>query len=185
MPFPWKAVAAGGLTLGVVAAIARALNKPSAPHVEKRVALIGDSYAVGLGPELDLLFPHFKFEGHVGTNTSQWASHAKACGQCGDWITAFHPDVVLVSLGVNDDPVNRSNYQTIVSGLHGIGARVIWIEPPAGVKTPSIDAVRKAIISLGVPIVPAPTFSLRDGLHPTPDGYAAWAAAISQEVSSG
>lgn len=177
--FPWKAVAIGGAIAGGLGAIVLATK--TVPKPLGRVALIGDSYAVGLGPELAKLFPDFKFEGHVGTNSAQWAAHGAACGTCGDWLTTFKPDIVLVSLGVNDGATpNRANYQTLVSGLHGLGARVVWIEPPAGVNTP---AVRAAIASLGVPTVPATTTPLTgDGLHPT--SYTSWARTIAQIVNA-
>lgn len=173
-----QAVAIGGAALGVLGLIAIATKKPG-PTTAKRVALIGDSYAVGLGPELEKLLPNFKYEGHVGTNTGQWANHSKACVDCGDWLTAFKPDVVLVALGVNDGTTpNPANYQTIVRALHGIGARVVWIEPPASVKAP---AVRDAIASLGVATVSATTVPLVDGLHP--NSYEPWARNIAQAVS--
>lgn len=178
---PWKPIAIGGAVLGGIGALVL-VTRRSFPTPPRRVALIGDSYAVGLGPELAKLFPEFKFSGVVGTNTSQWAHHSSACGSCGDWITAFAPAVVLVSLGVNDGTApNPANYQTIVRGLHGIGARVVWIEPPAGVNAP---AVRAAIASLGVSTVPATTAPLAaDGLHP--QSYVSWAQEIAEVVNRG
>ena len=173
----WKAVAIGGAILGGLGVAALVSRRTSTPP--KRVALIGDSYAVGLGPELAKVLTDFKFEGHVGTNTSQWAHHAAACGQCGDWLTAFKPDVVLVALGVNDGTApNLTNYQTIVRALHGLGARVLWIEPPAAVNAP---AVRAVIASLGVQTVPAPTLPMApDGLHPS--AYNPWSIGIMRDV---
>jgi len=176
---PWKAVAVGGAIVGGIGTIVLANLKTSPGASPKRVALIGDSYAVGLGPELAKLFPEFRVEGHVGTNSAQWAAHSAACGSCGDWLTTFKPDVVLVSLGVNDGTTpNARNYNDIVQGLHGLGARVIWIEPPARVDTP---AVRAVIASLGVPTVPATTMPLADRLHPT--SYAPWAQEIATAVT--
>jgi lysophospholipase L1-like esterase len=172
-PFPWKYVAAGGLVLGGLAALLRATHKSTPP---KRVALIGDSYAVGLGPELAKLFPDFKYEGHVGNNTAQWAAHSAACGTCGDWLTTFKPDVVLVALGVNDGATpNAANYQSIVRGLHGLGARVVWIEPPDDVRNAS--ATRQIVDSLGVQEVHTKVPLASDGLHPT--SYAQWAREIA------
>jgi hypothetical protein len=175
---PWKALAAGGLILSVTVVILRA--KRSDPK-EQRIALIGDSYAVGLGPELAKLLPDFKFEGHQGTNTSQWAHGSQKCGECGAWLTAFKPDLVLVSLGVNDGATpNLANYQTLVRGLHGLGARVVWIEPPAAVNSP---APRAVIASLGVSTIPATQTPLSaDGLHP--QSYAPWAQEIATRIRS-
>lgn len=189
---PWKAIAVGGAVLGAIGiAVLVGRKRPTLPTTQ-RVALIGDSYAVGLGPELAKLIPTFKYAGVVGTNTSQWANHSAACGTCGDWLTAFKPDVVLVSLGVNDHfspappisgvPVRpyTGSYQQIVSALHGIGARVVWIEPPAAVNAP---AARTAIASLGVSTVPAPSLPLAsDKLHPTGNGYQVWARDIAVAI---
>ena len=178
MSAPWKAIAVGSAVLGAIGVITLVARKKT--PIPKRVALIGDSYAVGLGPELEKLLPDFKFSGAVGTNTAQWASHAAACGTCGDWLTAWKPDTVLVSLGVNDGATpNASNYQTIVRALHGIGARVVWIQPPAGVNAP---AARGIIDSLGVVEVPATRTPLStDGLHPV--SYTSWAHEIARAVA--
>ena len=179
--FPWKAVAIGGAVVaGLVAA--KVYNEKHRRPPPKRVALIGDSYAVGLGPELAKIYPDFKFEGHVGNNTWQWATHQKACGQCGDWLTTFKPDLVLVALGVNDAKPNPTDYQTIVRGLRSIGARVVWVEPPMQRMT---NALYDAVQSSGVERAPAPNLPLVDGLHPTGDGYRTWASEIAGAVARG
>ena len=179
--FPWRqALTAGGAALSALGLI-RLFSKEreTLPNpTRERVALIGDSYAVGLGPELAKLLPNFRYEGHVGTSTGQWAAHSKNCGECGDWLTAFRPLIVLVSLGVNDgDAPKLANYQTIVRALHGLGARVVWIQPPAAVRTPA----HAVIDSLGVRTVPATTTPLSaDRLHPA--DYAPWAQEIMQVI---
>lgn len=99
---------------------------------------------------------------------------------CGDWLTAYQPNLTLVALGVNDGnaPVS-ANYHTLVSALHGIGSKVVWIEPPARV---SASAVRGVIRSLGVETVPGVDVPLAaDGLHPA--SYAPWAKRIAQAIS--
>lgn len=176
----WIPIAIGSVVLGTLGAVLLA-DKKRRFQAPKSIALIGDSYAVGLGPELAKIFPTFKYSGVVGTNTSQWAKHSAACGTCGDWLTAFKPDVALVSLGVNDGSTpNPANYQRIVQGLQKIGARVVWIEPPALVQT----AARKVISELGVSTVPGPSFPLGDGLHPDAIGYQIWAREIAKEIQS-
>jgi lysophospholipase L1-like esterase len=183
---PWKAIAVGGAVFGVLGAAVLVGSKKRSASLgvsqRQRIALIGDSYAVGLGPELAKLLPDFRGEGHVGTNTAQWANHAAACGTCGDWLPTFRPALVLVSLGVNDgNAPNPTNYQTLVQALHGIGARVVWIEPPAGVSAPE---VRTAIASLGVQTVPATRTPLgADGLHPAGTGYQTWAREIATAIT--
>ncbi len=174
----WKAVAVGGAVVGTAGVIAILAGRRSA-KAPGPVALIGDSYAVGLGPELAKLLPGFRYEGHVGMSTLGWLS----CNACGNWLPTFAPDVVLVSLGVNDGtaPIS-SNYQSVVQRLHGIGARVVWIEPPAAVNAPSARAV---IESLGVQIMPAQVLPMAsDQLHPTGAGYQIWAQEIAQVVAT-
>jgi hypothetical protein len=171
---PWKAVAAGAAALGAIGIavlISRRELGSEAPKLIGRVALIGDSYAVGLGSELAKLLPDFQHEGRVGVGTATYKTPP--------WLAPFEPDIVLVSLGVNDGAApNPANYQAIVRALHGIGAKVVWIEPPAGVRN---DAVRQVIASLGVATVPATTTPLAaDGLHPAGNGYSVWAREIAQ-----
>jgi len=167
--FPWRAVAAGGLVLGTIGVLALVVRRPK-EMAGRRVALIGDSYAVGLGPELAKLMPDFRGEGRIGAGTSSY--------RLPPWLAEFRPTIALVSLGVNDGArPNPANYQAIVQTLHGLGARVMWIEPPAGVNAP---AVRTAIASLGVSTAPAPALTMApDRLHPTSAGYAAWAREIA------
>lgn len=171
----WR-LAITGVTLGLVL-LGRRVVAATKEEPLGRVALIGDSYAVGLGPELEKLLPEFRYEGHVGTNTWQWA-HGVRCGECGAWLREFRPDIVLVSLGVNDGTApDRANYQEIVRMIHGLGARVVWIEPPATIATPS----RAVIASLGVKTVPPTTTPLAaDRLHPA--SYGPWAQQIAQVV---
>lgn len=169
------AVGAAAGVLGVTALIARKASGP-APVTQKRVALIGDSYAVGLGPELAKRFKDFKYEGRVGISASGWMN----CSTCAPWLPDFKPDVVLVSLGANDGPSpNQADYQSIVRALHGIGATVEWVMPPAGLANRA--AVRDVIGTLGVPVVPATHTPLGpDGVHPV--SYAPWAAEIARAV---
>src|SRR5574341_742407 len=147
MSFPWKAVAVGGAALGAVGVgllVVKTYEEKHRRPAPKRVALIGDSYAVGLGPEL----------------------------------AKIYPDLVLVALGVNDPKPDLKNYQTIVRGLHGIGARVVWIEPPLGRNT---LALYNTIQALGVERVGPPNIPLAaDGLHPT--SYTSWASDIAETV---
>ncbi len=166
-------LSAGAAAFGVLLLTRRASGAQSGGP--RRVALIGDSYAVGLGPKLEALIPGLRYEGHVGSNTAQWSA-----GQFGASLAGLEPDVVLVSLGVNDGATpNPANYQAIVQRLRSAGAEVIWIEPPLAVNTP---AVRNVIASLGVKTVPARLMPMAaDGLHP--QNYAPWAAAIASELS--
>ena len=172
----WR-LAITGVTIGLVL-LGRKVAAATKEEPLGRVALIGDSYAVGLGPELDKLLPEFRYEGHVGTNTWQWA-HGVKCGECGAWLRDFRPNVVLVSLGVNDGLTpDRTNYQAIIRMIHGLGARVVWVQPPAAVMTPA----HPMIASLGVQTVPPTTTPLSvDRLHPA--SYGPWAQEIARALT--
>jgi lysophospholipase L1-like esterase len=102
------------------------------------------------------------------------------CADCATWLPSFQPSLVLVSLGANDGAAaSAADYQALVRALHGIGARVAWVEPPAGLAT--ANAARDAIASLGVPTVPATRVPLGpDGVHPV--SYAPWAREIARGI---
>jgi len=196
----WKLITATGAALGVVGLVSLVRRPAAAKSGRRRIALIGDSYAVGLGPELaKQLGSDFQYEGHSGISSGAWANRiASQCSQsrgagfdhgqgCGDWLAGFQPDIVLVSLGVNDGIApNPANYQAIVRALQGIGAQVVWIEPPADVDVPT-ERVRQIIQSLGVTTVPATATALRaeaNGAHVHPASYSPWSAEIAQATES-
>jgi hypothetical protein len=172
----WSALAPIGAVVGTIGVVAILNRRSASAAAPRRVALIGDSYAVGLGPELAKLLPNFKYEGHVGIGTSAWVD----CAACAPWLPDYQPTTTLVSLGANDGTApDPTAYQAIVRALHGIGSQVVWIEPPAGLANRS--AVRAAIASLGIPTVPATQTALGpDGVHP--QSYAPWAAEIARAV---
>ena len=194
-----EALMTAATLLGVFGLVTLGSKKPAraavrlTPERRRRVALIGDSYAVGLGPELVKLLPDFHYEGHAGIGVADWLHHGALCMKqrgawydspqtgCGDWISGYQPDFVFVSLGVNPSGAipNPADYQAVVRALTGLGARVIWIEPPASVPT----AVRGTIAQLGVPTVPA-THVPTDGLHPLAGGYSTWAREVAAIVNA-
>jgi hypothetical protein len=144
----------------------------------RRVALIGDSYAVGLGPELAKLFPDFKFEGRVGAGTHSYVVPS--------WISAFKPALMLVSLGVNDGAYpHRNNYVEILRQLYAAGvSHVVWIEPPTS--SYFKPQLHNLLATLGVPVMSSVTTPLAsDSLHPTGTGYRVWAQEIAQAVGRG
>lgn len=181
-------IVAGGVLgfLGIAALFfATSSNKKAIITKDSRVALIGDSLAVGLGPELAKIAAAngvaFQHEGHSGTTPKQWAEHAAACGQCGDWLKTFSPTIVLVELGTNDLGLatpNVSYYQTIRDGIRSLGARVVWVMPNKMSRS-ELAAVRQTIGSLGVDVVPMAEVPIsQDGVHPTSIGFNVWAQKI-------
>lgn len=189
MPAPWKVIAAAATafagTVGLlVYAAGESMNRGAVSAVRRRrVALIGDSYAVGLGPELAKVMPDFVgYRGIVGSSPAQWSSGEADVWR---WLRDLGPTTVLVSLGVNGGAVSTADMHAVVSAVHGLGARAVWVEPPAGVTAPGVDlpAVRRAVESLGVSYVPATGTPVgADGLHPT--SYQKWAAEIAKVVSA-
>ena len=162
---------------------ARAATVPKPEQRRRRIALIGDSYAVGLGPELAKLLvdSDFQYEGHIGENTAQAAVNIPS------WLASFRPDFVLVSLGVNDGCTpNPANYHAIVRTLRGLNAHIVWIEPPARVygggtsACPDVPKVRDTIRSLGVQTVTTTVLPGVDGLHPN---YAPWAVDVIRAIT--
>jgi len=180
-PAPWLL---GGGALGALVVLfwpkgAQAQAQPATP----RVALLGDSLAVGLTGPLGKLAAAggvpFQGEGHVGTTPLQWSHDAPACGPCGDWVAGFAPTTTLVVLGTNDlgySPVPPVGpYQAIVRKF----PNVVWVMPPV-MPGDRLGGVRSVISSLGVPVIPAVaglSFG-PDHIHPTSAGYAAWAKII-------
>jgi len=173
--------------LGVGAAAllyVRHLRAPLAEGPRARVALVGDSLAVGLGPALKKLADAegipFWYEGHSGTTPAQWAGHvAGACGTCGGGLASFQPTVVLVSLGTNDfgrAVVDLTPYATLRDRFTSLPSHVVWIDPPP--MTRDVAGARAAIAALGVPVAHISALPQVDGVHPTPSGYATWAKHI-------
>jgi hypothetical protein len=180
--------AVGGIVGLVTFLIAR--KHYEAPSLRPmRLAMIGDSLAVGLGPQIQKLADKagipFKYEGHVGTTPKQWATHAPDCGQCGDWLASFEPTHVLVVLGTNDIGYSKpppSYYATIRDRIVALGATVVWVDPPS-MPNDRLAAVRATIAALGVPVIPPAQIAISsDNIHPTSSGYVDWAGQIWHEV---
>lgn len=164
---------AGG---GVAAAIAVALLSSKKP----RVALVGDSLAVGLGPEMAKLAAAqgtaFRYEGHTGSTVAQWL----AMSAWGAWITDFAPTITLIELGTNDylNPApSLAQYRQLAAKFPG----AVWVMPPNETAT-SLDKVRATIAAVGVPVIAAATIPIGpDGFHPV--SYGAWAKTIWSAIT--
>jgi len=154
-----------------------------------RVALIGDSLAVGLAPHLQKLvtqsdsgmLARFRYEAKAGTTVKQWVDNRWA-----DWLEAYAPTLIIVVLGTNDlgySPAPpRGPYEQFRDRLRATGARIVWVQPPIMPAHPMIG-VRALIESLGVDVVPAATVPLSsDGVHPS--SYSGWAQQIWQAIRS-
>lgn len=142
----------------------------------KRVALIGDSLAVGLGPQLAKLAASanvpFQYEGHVGSTVAQWL----ATPSWGSWVAGFAPSITLIELGTNDylnPSPSLAQYRQLAAKFPG----AVWVMPPVQPAS-ALTAVRAIISQVGVPVIPAMAglqFGA-DGFHPL--NYAPWAAFV-------
>lgn len=179
-PVAW-AVGSLGLSLATLLYV---LRKKS----PTRIALIGDSLAVGLGPQLAKLAKAgnvpFQYESHVGSTCATWIANPS----WGAWVPAFAPTAVFVELGTNDlgySPAPPVAPYTSIVNEFGQYAQVIWIDPPI-MPNDRLAGVRSVIASLGVPVVPAATglaFS-SDNIHPIASSYAAWAKFIMSALGA-
>jgi lysophospholipase L1-like esterase len=178
---------AGGIGLAAVAT-----RRPKVTN-RSRVLLFGDSLAVGLNPQLKQLADETGVEaytgkGVVGSRLDQWAQDNWLDGWLDQQLANFHPTLILVSLGTNDEAtapgaVDRQapHLAALLDKLAATGADVVWIGPPTlpfprqGVA----DLIRENVPyyfeseQLDIPRGP-------DDLHPTAAGYAGWAGALWQ-----
>jgi lysophospholipase L1-like esterase len=178
---------AGVLAVGVGTASV-ALAGPPKLHPGKRVFLLGDSLAVGLSRPLSALAKDnrvaFESMAIQGTRLDQWANNPKLFAA----IQKFKPDVILVSLGTNDEYMKLDGGVKQAPHLHTLLAKlkqfapVAWIGPPKLPKTGT-----NGVVPLIMKNVPSshyfPSHELEiprapDKLHPTTAGYAGWAAKI-------
>lgn len=176
----WSTVAyavLGGTSLVVIATALWA--RPKSKRA-RRIALIGDSLAVGLTPQLAQLAAAqgvpFKGEGHVGSTVAQWL----ATPSWGSWVAGFNPSVTLIELGTNDY-MNPAPDLAAYRRLAAKFPNAVWIMPPDEPSAP-MPKVRAAIMQAGVPVIPEAT-----GLHYAPDGihpssYGSWAQFIWQHL---
>jgi hypothetical protein len=149
---------------------------PRATGKPRRVALIGNSLAVGLTAPMRALAQRqnvpFQAEGHVGSTVAQWLSTPS----WGAWVASFAPSVTLIELGTNDY-LNTSPSLAQYKQLAAKFPNAVWIMPPDEPKAP-MPAVRAVIQQVGVPIIAEATglTYAADGIHPS--NYAMWAQFI-------
>jgi fermentation-respiration switch protein FrsA (DUF1100 family) len=167
-----RTLVVGGLVLTGAALLAWLLW----PKRPRRIALIGDSLAVGLGPQLAKLAAAagvpFQYQGQTGSTVAQWL----ATPSWGAWVPSFGPSTTLIELGTNDY-LNPSPSLAQYRQLAGKFPNAVWIMPPDEPKAP-MPQVRAVINQVGVPVIPEATGLSygADGIHPS--NYAAWAAFV-------
>ncbi len=158
----------------------------------RSVYVVGDSLAEGTAPYLPGLLPHWSLRQSyaVGRRTSEGIS----------FLRAEKPleQVVVVSLGTNDDPRRVSDFRARMSEILSIAgpARcVVWtniVRPPVG--GASYDGLNRALSAAAVTrrnlvvvdwqalVRSHPAWLRADGVHATAVGYKGRAAAIAAAV---
>ena len=165
------------------------LPSPLCPPQGARVAVVGDSFAEGLGPHLaahakDCGTPFFLDDAR-GTSVTQWT------GPRLDAALAFNPSVVLVSLGGNDfgrgDPLNvQSSIGKLAARVRASGARLLWIAP---VSLPFPDKTQTRatwLATVGGDFYPSENDTYpraADRIHLFPSGYRDWASKVWRWMS--
>jgi len=181
----------GLLTVLGVGLVAAATRRPKLTE-KSRVLLIGDSMAVGLDPHMRELAGETGIEayagrGITGSRIDQWAR----MGWLDTELESFHPTLVLVSLGTNDEALGAGAVarqepfvDELLEKLHGSGAEIVWIGHPSlpfeenGVADLIESKVPFYFRSTELDIPRSP-----DGLHPNAAGYAGWSGAIWRWLS--
>lgn len=154
-----------------------------------RVALIGDSLAVGLaGPLKTEIQVPFEGVAKGGTDIRAWLSGQMASAL--NNVLAAKPTIVLISLGTNDTaPASQPNAETIKSRVAALvdkvrvaGSTPVWLLP--GPLPWSTDALLSSIAATGVRTIAQPQVSKPDKIHPSGEGYKTWAKAIAEDLQS-
>jgi lysophospholipase L1-like esterase len=185
------------LTVGGVAAVSL-FGTPKIKSGQK-LFLLGDSLAVGLStPLAQIAKDHkvtFKSMAAAGTRIDQWASNAALYQE----LQTFQPDLILVSLGTNDEYLRLDAHaqqaphlKKLLSQLRS-KAPVVWIGPP---KLPATGGYAWAGTNGSIPLIrenvpsshyfPSHTLDLPrspDQLHPSVRGSAGWAGKIWEFIT--
>jgi lysophospholipase L1-like esterase len=186
-------IVAGGI--GVAKVVSRPLIKRGG-----RLLLVGDSLSVGLAAPLKALALEsgvdWRYVGETGTRIDQWASGVQGA-KLDALLASFHPTLVLISLGTNDEALKKYNASTdvlakqkpyvqkLLEKIRASGAEAAWIGPPTlDFQIPEFRAWLKAEIGqrhwfpsdkYDIPRQP-------DRIHPTIKGYAGWSGLIWQWI---
>jgi hypothetical protein len=167
-------------------------SSPTPPVAVKRIVLVGDSLAQGLGPMLAEIARRVPFAFHAvgkqSTRVRDWMHDSDLLAAIG----TPPADLVLVCLGTNDmraaDPAGAgAEAGALIDKIFTTGASVAWIGPPR--MTFDTGAFRPALSGAcgprNVRICDSQSLDLErapDGIHLTPKGYRAWAETIAAWV---
>jgi lysophospholipase L1-like esterase len=189
-------------------------GSPSHPPGQPVVAFYGDSYTRGTGAS----DPALRWSTQVCDDRG-WSEYNPSVDGLGyvnhrdileddlvDLIVAGNPDIVIVTMGLNDNFAMPDEADAIESAIHADidtfaerlpDARLVVVEPfwytdarPASVDT-IIDWVRDAAADAGADYIPGashwieghPEWIAADGIHPNDVGYAEIAGRMDEELT--
>lgn len=138
---------------------------PAAAHGAKRIMLVGDSLAVGLGKQLETVFaasPGVTFV-HLGKVSSGLANPAffNWDARLSALVKAHHPQVVLLMFGANDDkPLPGRDGRSLPFGTPewDVAYTARLVRMTAIIRA---DNAKAKIFFLGVPVMADPAFNTR------------------------
>jgi hypothetical protein len=160
-------------------------SRPPPPARGTAVLHVGDSFvrsglAQALERRLSPLGVRYAVHAQQSTNSLDWAK------RIGPLVQQYDPDLVIVTLGGNEIASKHVAVQAraVERIVAAIGARpCVWTTPPLWREEEGLfDAIRTHLkpcryfetdLVLGRPIA-----RRADGIHPTPEGGEAWAAAL-------
>lgn len=182
----WKLGALAAAAFAGVALLTRRKQPTPRRTVPESVLLVGDSTAEGLASPIGRLARNagVRFDSRATNSTriDQWARNPELKLV----LTTFKPEVVLVSLGTNDeymgsDAVTRERpyLLELMEVIRSAGATLYWIGPPTLPKvTNGIVPMIKSTVPNYFPSDEMMIPRQSDQIHPTVEGYGMWANAI-------
>jgi hypothetical protein len=187
------------LALGTAVAVALVLVARDRRHANRAttlprsaVSLVGDSLNLGIEPPLRNALPRWTFhtDDVVGRDTATGVDHLRAAGP------SLAPYVV-VSLGTNDPSSAADAFRSQVTGalrIAGASRCVVWATIfRDGSAYDVFNSVLRAaaarnrnvrVVEWSAMVDKHPEWLASDGIHGTPDGYAARAEAVVAAMRS-
>jgi lysophospholipase L1-like esterase len=159
-----------------------------------RLLVVGDSLAEGTEAPLARLLPGWRIatSAYTGRHTDDGVAEIVDRGNL--------PDVIVVSLGTNDDPSATASFAGEVQRLLDVAGPsrcVVWaniVRPPyAGASYAGYNGVldrlslsrpNLTVVDWAAMVRSQPGLIASDGVHATPQGYAVRAQAIASAIAS-
>lgn len=155
--------------------------------------MLGDSLLVGMAPFIQ---PAFESDhprdgavilANTGWSTRRWLADGDVRGK----VREYHPDVVVICLGTNDEGEERNpeGYEQVVDSLKAdaamLGARVIWVTSFSGPGSADRYRIIRGILGdrdtiSGLELMHGVEMS--GEIHPTVAGYRVLAGHLLHEV---